>query len=886
MKYIIFKSLFAVALLCAATTLHAATYYVDASRPDDSGDGTAPATAKKTIQAAIDLASDEDVIRVASGSYAPIASANKRLSIIAETPDVVIDGGGTNRCATLNLANDPTATNTVLIGFALRNGKVTGEGNCGGGVRGGTLNNCIISNCHSNFAGGGAALSTLNNSVLTNNSSPGSGGGAYISTLNNCILTGNTASLGGGGSALCTLNNCLLVGNSGARGGGSTIDILNNCTVYGNIADEYAGGCCFSTVNNCIVWGNTNVSALSEDNHHMITAEYSCTTPLFQISTNGDNTFVFTDPLFVDAANGDFRLKKGSPCIGAGNIGYVEVANDMNGTLMVENGHVNMGAFAGMVSSSDYYVDASRPDDSGDGSSWAYAKQTIQSAIDLADEGVTIYVAPGIYSPITTENKRISITASAPGTIIDGGGINRCAMLGASAGETNTVMTGFTLQNGFTPGNGGGVYGGTLSNCTLSANTAGQSGGGAFGSLLIQCGIYQNEAVEGGGAHSATLFDAWAMHNTASLDGGFAHSCVVTEGILSSNVADYDGGAVYSSIVSNATLTVNSAGQHGGAAFDSSLVGCTIQINEAGENGGAASGGSLENCLVVNNTAGVNGGGTHDAALINCTLASNTAQNGGGVYGGLLNNTVLAENTANQGGGAHGATLINCAVTRNTADESGGICASDAANTIVWINFLTESSQESNYENSTFAYSCTAPLPPGEGNISADPRFVGASDFRLWQDSPCIGAGSIAFVQVEVDRFGHPVISDGRANMGAFAGSLPVPVTSQGVPYAWLDGYGLVTDGDYEAAALSDPSGKGYPAWRDYIAGTNPLDSLDRFTALIEATGGEAQITWQPDLTPDRVYTIWGKTNLTNGVEWGNRDPGHRFFKVTVELKE
>ena len=45
-----------------------------------------------------------------------------------------------------------------------------------------------------------------------------------------------------------------------------------------------------------------------------------------------------------------------------------------------------------------YYVDASRPDDSGAGTSWATAKQTIQSAVDLSVSGDTVLVTNGIYS--------------------------------------------------------------------------------------------------------------------------------------------------------------------------------------------------------------------------------------------------------------------------------------------------------------------------------------------------------------------------------------------------------------------------------------------------------------------------------------------------------
>jgi len=44
-----------------------------------------------------------------------------------------------------------------------------------------------------------------------------------------------------------------------------------------------------------------------------------------------------------------------------------------------------------------FYADASRPDDSGDGLSWATAKQTIQAAVDLAADGDTVLVTNGVY---------------------------------------------------------------------------------------------------------------------------------------------------------------------------------------------------------------------------------------------------------------------------------------------------------------------------------------------------------------------------------------------------------------------------------------------------------------------------------------------------------
>ena len=52
--------------------------------------------------------------------------------------------------------------------------------------------------------------------------------------------------------------------------------------------------------------------------------------------------------------------------------------------------------------------------------------------------------------------------------------------------------------------------------------------------------------------------------------------------------------------------------------------------------------------------------------------------------------------------------------------------------------------------------------------------------------------------------------------------------------------------------------------------------------------GGVPQVTWSPNLNTngiERIYTIWGKTNLTDGADWEcPTNAAHRFFKVTVEM--
>ena len=542
------QKLILLTVLLTALSAFSAEYYVDASRPDDSGVATNWATAKQTIQAAVDLAADEDTVWVTNGVYAtggvvaPVyqdmyflgiewvnsltnrvcVSANVTVRSVNGPAVTIIQGASDNgtpgpaavRCAYL-------LSGAVMEGFTLTSGYTSGAGGTGEFL---------------DQIGGGVLL-------LTN------------SLLNNCILSGNSA-IGQGGGAACyqggILNNCVINRNIAYQGGGVFCEmggILNNCTVSQNTAN-YGGGVDMlndSSINNCIVWGNT--AGIVGDNINMQGGciHYTCSSPLPEGEGN-----ICADPMFKNPLS-NFRLRVGSPCVDAGSNVYAP-ATDLDGVARPVDGDNNGSAIADMGCyelnaaslPKTYYVDASRPDDSGAATNWATAKQTIQAAVDLATDEDTVWVTNGVYSTggmvaptytqwwgsviVNTQSNRVCITKaitvqSANGpvvTVIRGGGTARCAYLMSGA-----VMEGFTLMDGhaFASGDidwvyrdgewvsedrrynrcGGGAYlvtNAVLNRCILSGNYA-DDGGGVFcngGGALNNCLLNGNTAIEGGGA--------------------------------------------------------------------------------------------------------------------------------------------------------------------------------------------------------------------------------------------------------------------------------------------------------------------------------------------------------------------------------------------------
>ena len=166
-------------------------FYVNPTEVDDTGDGSAAAP-KKTIAAAAALAIDGETIHLAEGSYEPFAftSSTKLTFLGAGAGRTIIDGGGTNWCVRLG-------ANATLKNVAVVNGNHPQSSwyDYAGGVTGGTIENCVVSNCVSSRSAGGVADATVVSCLVTGNSNTsewsGYAGGLYYCKVYNSTIVGN-----------------------------------------------------------------------------------------------------------------------------------------------------------------------------------------------------------------------------------------------------------------------------------------------------------------------------------------------------------------------------------------------------------------------------------------------------------------------------------------------------------------------------------------------------------------------------------------------------------------------------------------------------------------------------------------------------------------------
>jgi parallel beta-helix repeat protein len=367
------------------------------------------------------------------------------------------------------------------------------------------------------------------------------------------------------------------------------------------------------------------------------------------------------------------------------------------------------------------------------------------------------------------------------------------------------------------------------------------------------------------------------------------------------------GGGVWcestNALVSNCILSGNAAEDAGGGASGATLNDCTLTSNIA-QGGGGAFGGALNNCSLTGNVARHYGGGVYFSTLNNCTLTGNSASfgSGGGAFSATLNNCLLTGNSAESGGGANACDLNNCTLTKNSAFSGGGVedigwpSIGGVNNCIIYDN--TATGQWANYYFSAgnINHSCTTPLPiSGVGNITNAPLFVNpaAGNFRLQANSPCINAGSNAYAPAGPDLDGNPRIVGGTVDIGAYEFQSPQSTIS----YAWLQHYGLATDGSADSVDADGDGASNRQEWRAWTDPTNSASSLRLLTPLVSTYG--LLVRWQSvrgqnyflergtNLGAHPVFApladnLFGDAGTTSYTDKNTPAPGPFFYRVGV----
>lgn len=376
------KKLFVLALcaLFAVGSAEARTLYVSASRPDNSGNGLKPTTAKKTIQAAINIAKDGDTILVGAGTYAPIRTNNKRIVIKSlngalKTKIVMpvrqytialaqlgktyaLSSGGSS--APFSKGKSTALTGFLLDGMnrSLNSGSIVA-------LSGGTVRSCSIRRMGSDtsriwreaVAASGSTLigcSFLNNKIRL----------ADTCLLNRCRLGNNRVRVYEGGYGLVKggrLCNCLIDNNRtfGSAGNSEgtlfTATTLANCTVVANVSYnewrlEHLSA--RSKLYNCILRENYFQPAAGDE----YWSEESIDELGLPVIRNIDvgNAYSRTyannrNPKFVNERGGDYRLAKGSPCINQGGFNSTLASwlgsFDLGGNKRIRGGKIDMGCY-------------------------------------------------------------------------------------------------------------------------------------------------------------------------------------------------------------------------------------------------------------------------------------------------------------------------------------------------------------------------------------------------------------------------------------------------------------------------------------------------------------------------------------------------------------
>lgn len=361
-----------------------------------AGNGLTWATASNDLQAVLNKAIAGDEVRVAAGTYKPNRRADALETVTANdrdnafvlkdsvnlyggfpakgtpafserkwktTPSILSGniGGADSTDNAYHVVISVADTITTLIdGFTISGGNANG-------------NNGITVKSVKLYQGYGGGMDIFNSSpaimhcTFTGNTSPYQGGGMIIyhadgfvsaPVLSNCKFTGNNSNTGGGlyiEDGTPTITNTLFSKNYGNNGAALANNSqarpeLTNVTIAGNMGNYGAAlynSYSFPIIKNTIIYGNgSGISALGGK----IVYQNSLVQDVN--SDTAGNIPGNVNPLFTDAAKGDYTLQyfspavnKGSNSIYPGGATALKIARDLADSARLIGISVDMGAY-------------------------------------------------------------------------------------------------------------------------------------------------------------------------------------------------------------------------------------------------------------------------------------------------------------------------------------------------------------------------------------------------------------------------------------------------------------------------------------------------------------------------------------------------------------
>lgn len=636
-------------------------------------------------------------------------------------------------------------TNTLSLG-----GGICAGGDCT--ITGNQITNNIGDGDLTTYGGGlwvGGCV-TVEHNLISGNSAVGTGGlhidggnhsptgSIKYNTIINNSGRGLVVSQVTGG----TVANNLIAGNTATFNGSgiecaSPVDVINNTVVY-NSTTSACGGIIVNKVNAHLA---NNIVAFN-DGYEIYKTQTGSDTPILSCNcvydTSGSLYYDFSsdeyaddissNPLFVDAANGDFHLQSTSPCIDAGYDSVVDTSwLDMDGMLR-QIDHVPGGSIVDI--GADEYPDTTAPSTpvvTDDGAyttsngelhfTWTAATDAESDiarywyAIGTSSDGSDTSITGGWaeVSSSTLETTATGLTLSTGSTYYisvkaeNGQGLIGTAGIsnGIACDSGHLVMHVKTASDGGNDNNDGYSWGNskaTIANAIQNTSSDGE--------IWVKAGTY-NEAVtltsgrklyggysgegntrdistfvttlDGTGKNNAVVTGAWQATTDTIIDG-----FTITNGVGCQVAWGPAGGGIYcngsSLAISNNTITGNTA-KLGGGIYS---VNCSPVISN--------------NSIINNTTAstGGSGGGVYcyggSAIISGNTISGNTSSNtGGGVIvastgSPIITDNTISGNTAVSYGGilssASNVTISNNVVRSNTAASIGGILCSGGAGSI------------------------------------------------------------------------------------------------------------------------------------------------------------------------------------------------------------